>query len=121
MTSQRRPAAVRVRMLVLTLGLAAAGCATAGHAFETGASRDVEVTVENQNFKDAVIYAIWDAGPRGRLGMVTGNTTETFATALRGHGEMRVEIDFIAGDRVVTEHIGVYEGEQIHVVIPPSI
>jgi hypothetical protein len=123
MTTQHNRATKRVRALVLVLALAAGGCATGGRTVETemGASRDVEVTVENQNFKDAVVYAIWGAGPRGRLGMVTGNTTQTFTTAVRGSGEMRVEVDLIAGNAVVTERIGVYQGEEIHVVIPPSI
>jgi hypothetical protein len=119
--NRRRPA-VRARMLVLTLGLAAGGCATGGRAFETtGAPRHLEVTVENRNFHDAVVYAIWDAGPRHRLGMVVGNTTQSFDAAMRGSGELRLEVDLIAGHDVVSERIGVFEDEQVHVVIPPNL
>jgi hypothetical protein len=121
MMSQRKRVAAWPRLVALTLALVAAGCASSGRSLEEGSSRDVEVTVENQNFKDAVVFAIWGAGPRDRLGMVTGNTTETFTTAARGGGDMRVEVDFIAGNDVVTERIGIFEGDDIHVVIPPNI
>ena len=122
MTIQRKRAAAGPRLLVLTLALAAAGCASTGRPIEGDeASRDVEVTVENQNFKDAVVYAIWGAGPRDRLGMVTGNTTQTFSTEVEGTGDMRVEVDFIGGGDVVAQNMGVFEGDNIHVVIPPGI
>jgi hypothetical protein len=120
MTLQHRRAnVVGARFLGVALALAAAGCATGRPVLES-ASQEVEVTVENQNFKDAVVYAIWDSGPRARLGMVTGNTTQTFTAAPRGSGEMRVEVDFIAGSDTVTESIGVFRGDEIHVVIPPN-
>jgi hypothetical protein len=109
------------RVLVLAIGLAPAACAQNTRPAEPGASGDVAVTVENQNFKDAVVYAIWDSGPRSRLGMVTGNTTQTFTTATRGSGEMRLEVELIAGNDVITERMGVYQGENIHVVIPSGI
>ncbi|MGE0161055.1 MAG: hypothetical protein AB7T31_16790 [Gemmatimonadales bacterium] len=98
----------------------AAGCASTGRPVEEGTSEDVEVTVENQNYNDAVIYAIWGAGPRDRLGMVTGNTTQTFTTAVRGGGDMRLEVDLIAGNDVATHSMGVYEGDQVELVIPPT-
>jgi hypothetical protein len=108
--------------MALAMMLAAAGCASTGRAVEEGgAARDVEVTVENQNFQDAVVYAIWGAGPRDRLGTVTGNSTQTFTTQVRSGGDMRIEVDLIAGNDVVTERMGVFEGEDIRVVIPPNI
>jgi hypothetical protein len=107
----------------LALALATAGCASTGRPIEDegGVREDVEVTVENQNFQDAVVYAIWGAGPRDRLGMVTGNTTETFTTEVQAGGDMRIEVDLIAGNDVVTESMGVFRGDDIRVVIPPRI
>jgi hypothetical protein len=123
MTNQRKRTVARPRMLFIALALAAAGCATSGRpvADEGGVTQDVEVTVENQNFQDAVVYAIWGAGPRDRLGMVTGNTTETFTAEVQAGGDMRIEVDLIAGNNVVTESRGVFRGDDIRVVIPPRI
>jgi hypothetical protein len=70
--------------------------------------------------KDAVVYAIWGAGPRQRLGLVTGNTTQTLTTPLRAGGDLRIEVDFIAGDDVVSQSMGVFRGDHIHVTIPPG-
>jgi hypothetical protein len=109
------------RLLVLAAALGAAGCASRGRAIEPSASQDIQVTVENQNFKDAVVYAIWGAGPRDRLGMVTGNSTQTLTTRMRGTTDLRIEVDFIAGDDVVTQSMGVFQGDHVHVVIPPGI
>lgn len=110
------------RMFVLALALAAAGCASAGaRPVDEIASRDVQLTVENQRFADAVVYAVWGAGPRDRLGMVTGNTTRTFATPVRRGGDMRVEVHFVGGDDLAAESIGVFEGEDIHLVIQPGM
>jgi hypothetical protein len=123
MTSQRKRAAGRPRWLFMAVAVAAAGCASTGRPVEQdgGATQDVEVTVENQNFQDAVVYAIWGAGPRDRLGTVTGNTTETFTTEVQAGGDMRIEVDLIAGNDVVTESMGVFQGDDIRVVIPPRI
>ena len=119
MNARTRAASWR-RLLVLSAALVAVGCASRGRAIEPGASRDVAITVENQNFKDAVVYAIWGVGPRDRLGMVTGNSTQTFTTPLRGSGELRIEVDFIAGDDVVTQGMGAFQGDHIQVTIPPT-
>jgi hypothetical protein len=53
--------------------------------------------------------------------MVTGNSTETFTTEVRAGGDMRIEVDLIAGNDVITESMGVFRGEDIRVVIPPNI
>ena len=109
------------RMFVVALALAAAGCASAGaRPADEIASRDMRLTVENHRFSDAVVYAVWGAGPRDRLGMVTGNTTRTFATPVRRGGDMRVEVHFVGGDDLVAETIGVFEGDDIHLLIQPG-
>jgi hypothetical protein len=121
MTS-KRIAAVGSRLSIFLVLLAAGACASGGRLVEPreAGAQDVQITVENQNFKDAVIYAIWGSGPRNRLGMVTGNTTQTLRTQLRGGGDLRIEVDFIAGDDVVTQSMGVFQGDHVHVRIPPG-
>ncbi|MBM4183517.1 MAG: hypothetical protein FJ207_04730 [Gemmatimonadetes bacterium] len=114
-------AAAWPQFIALTLTIAVSGCASRARVSEVSVARDVVVTVENQNYKDAVVYAIWGAGPRDRLGMVTGNTTQTFESAVRGGGELRVEVDFLAGVDLVAERMDVFEGDDIHVLIPPHI
>jgi hypothetical protein len=110
-----------MRLLVLSAALVAGGCASRGRAISSdGAANEVQITVENQNFKDAVVYAIWGAGTRDRLGMVTGNTTQTLTAPVRGGGDLRIEVDFIAGNDVVTESIGTFRGDRIQVTIPPG-
>ena len=116
-------AAAWPRLLIMLTVLAAGACASSRGrpiAPRDGAAQNVAITVENQNFKDAVVYAIWGVGPRDRLGMVTGNTTQTFTTPLRGSGELRIEVDFIAGDDVVTQSMGAFQGDHIQVTIPPT-
>lgn len=79
---------------------------------------EVVLEVDNQNYKDARIYVIWNSA-RDRVGMVTGNTRQTFR--LRGQeGQMRVEVDFVAGGGFVTEPLQVWRGETIQLVIPPN-
>ena len=111
------------RMLMLSAAVLAAGCASGSQAKlsrQAGAAgSDVQVTVETQNFKDAVVYAVWGSGNRDRLGMVTGNTSQTFTAPWKA-GDMRVEIDFIAGDDIFTESMGVNRGDHLHVQIPPG-
>jgi hypothetical protein len=119
MTSQRIHAAGWTRLLTLAVALAAGGCASRGRAIEPGAANEVQVTVDNQNFKDAVVYAVWGGGPRDRLGMVTGKSTQTLTAPFKT-GDLRIEVDFIAGDDVLTESLGVFQGDQIHVTIPPG-
>ena len=50
------------------------------------AEAQARLTAENQNFSDATLYAVWGAGTRQRLGMVTGLTSQTFQLNMRGTG-----------------------------------
>ena len=113
------------RLLLLCAAVGTGACASnAGRpvvADEDYAIQDEEVlvTVENQNFKDAVVYAVWGAGERDRLGLVTGHTTKTLTAPFKP-GDLRIEVDFIAGDDVLTESMGVFHGDHVQVTIPPS-
>jgi hypothetical protein len=122
MRGPRLRLAASPRLLVLATALAAAGCASGGKPNvyrEPGEGPNIQITVENQNFKDATVYAVWGAGNRDRLGLVTGNTTQTFTVPWK-QGDMRVQVDFIAGDDTVTESMGVNRGDHLQVTIPPS-
>lgn len=79
------------------------------------ASQSVRLTVENNNPKDAAIYANW-GGRRNRVGMVTGKTTRTFEMRWR-YEEVRLEVDFVAGTGFVSEPIAVYGGDHLNFVI----
>ena len=122
MIGQRFHVAAVPRLLLFGAVLASAGCASRGRpvvARTPGEGDQVQLTVENQNFKDADVFAVWSGGNRDRLGMVTGNTTQTFTVEAKG-ADMRVEVDFIAGDDVVTEAIGVFHGDHVQITIPPG-
>lgn len=77
----------------------------------------VLLEVNNQNFQDARIYVIWD-GFRERAGLVNGNTRQTLRLQSRD-GQLRVEVDFVAGGGYVTDPIQVWRGETIQLIIPP--
>jgi hypothetical protein len=109
------------RLLFVGAALAASACSHNRPLVSrmAGQGNDIQITVENQNFKDATVYAIWGAGNRDRLGLVVGNTTQTFTAPYKA-GDFRVEVDFIAGDDIVTENMGVTRGDHIQVTSPPG-
>jgi hypothetical protein len=113
----------RLHAIAPLLALVLAGCSVpllGERADPTAAPEEniVVLEVENQNFKDARIYVIWNSS-RDRVGMVTGNTRQTFR--LRGQeGQLRVQVDFVAGSGFTTDPIQVWRGETIQLVIPPS-
>ena len=107
---------------LLALMLVAAGCASSGEdAFDRSSAQAQEamLTAENQNFSDATIYAVWDAGNRQRLGMVTGLTSQTFELDIKG-SELRLQVDFIAGGEFMSDRIMVNPGDHVQVTIPPA-
>ena len=113
---------------VLALALVATGCASGGREIGDGGDagygeraepQEAQLTAENQNFSDATIYAVWDAGNRQRLGMVTGLTSQTFELDLKG-SELRLQVDFIAGGEFTSERIFVNPGDHVHITIPPA-
>jgi hypothetical protein len=109
---------------LLALALVAAGCASSGRQLSYGGEdapepQEARLTAENQNFSDATIYAVWDAGNRQRLGMVTGLTSQTFELPIRG-SELRLMVDFIAGGNFTSDRIMVNPGDHVQVTIPPA-
>lgn len=83
-----------------------------------GQGNQVTIVADNQNFLDATVYALWGA-QRDRVGMVTGKTSQSFSVPFRG-SDLQLQIDLIGGSSMTTDHIGVFEGDQLDLVIPPT-
>ena len=84
-----------------------------------GAARGPEsvmVTIQNNDFKDANIYATWSGGMRHRVGLAVGKTSQTFNLEWRSD-VVQFEADFIAGRRFTFEPISVYEGDHLELII----
>lgn len=111
------------RFLPLVVALATlTACAHSGErpafARRGGQGNQVTVTADNQNFLDATVYALWN-GQRDRVGMVTGKTSQSFAIPFKG-SDLRIQIDLIGGSSMTTDPIGVFEGDELDLVIPPT-
>ena len=96
------------------------GCARSarlGPTFGIAAvDRSVQVTIQNDDFKDATIYANWSGNARKRLGMVTGKTSQTFTIAWHSDS-VQFDVDFIAGGTISYEPIDVWEGDHLELFI----
>lgn len=114
-----RPGAKALGGLVLLIVLTACASSREGvNVMRTaGGGQNVQLTVENNDFRDASIYASWN-GMRERVGMVTGKTRETFEMRWRSE-QVRLEVDFIGGGGFWSDVIEVYEGDHLNFVILP--
>jgi hypothetical protein len=83
---------------------------------ETRGSGAVMVTVQNRDFKDATIYATFSGGTRHRVGLAVGKTSQTFIIEWKSE-VVRFEADFIAGRSFSFDHIGVYGGDHLELII----
>jgi hypothetical protein len=112
--------------LVVAASLIVSGCATANEMVGAGVDDPMEandkfgsvvrMTIQNNDFKDATVYAVWDGGTRRRIGMVTGKTSATFTFDWVSH-RLHVEADFVAGEGFVSDEIEVWEGDHLDLVI----
>ena len=59
-------------------------------------SGNIMVTIQNNDFKDAVIYANWMGSIRKRVGLAIGKTSQTFTIKWQSE-VVQFEADFIAG------------------------
>jgi len=79
----------------------------------------VTITVQNDDYSDATIYANWH-GVRRRVGMVIGKTTETFVTPWRDY-EVVLEVDFVGGGGLrAAAEFSVNPGDHLDFVIMPG-
>jgi len=103
--------------------LVAGACAPRGESlpspFEGGNQGAIRITVDNQDWRDATLYADWN-GVRQRVGFVTGKTTETFTTPWRDYF-VRLDVDFVGGGALPAQNpIQVQSGDHIDYTIMPG-
>lgn len=118
---------IRRFALLPVLGLIAlSACATGrgGTAdeldeFAEPESAELTLTVRNDNFYDATLYAVSRGGHRQRLGVVTGHHGETF-TFRWPHDELRVEIQLLAAGAASSWSVPVTPGDELELVIEPN-
>ena len=83
------------------------------------------VQVVNQGFADMTIYVVSDAGQRIRLGLATGNSSQTFTVPRSmvngGATTIRFLADPIGGTRSpVSDQLTVSPGDNVVLTIPPA-
>ena len=104
----------------LVLALVVSGCAAGsgsprGDPFNPAESDQVLLTVQNNDFRDASIYAVWN-GVRKRVGSVTGMTSQTFRMEWQSE-EIQLAIDFLGGGGYMSERVPVTQGDHLDFVI----
>jgi hypothetical protein len=108
--------------LLVVLATASA-CAGRSQDASPEPSEAAAVQVQNQGFSDMVVYAI-SGGQRIRLGLATGNSTNTFTIPrhlIRGAGGIRFLADPVGGNRTpVSEEMTVNPGDVVTLTIPPQ-
>jgi hypothetical protein len=113
-------------LVALGLSLVIAACSalredTLPSPFDGGSrgTPSILITVDNQDFRDATLYANWN-GVRHRVGTVTGKTTETLETPWREH-VVQLEVDFLGGGEMKAWNpIQVQSGDHLDFVIMPE-
>ncbi len=85
-----------------------------------GSDGEVRVSVDNQNFNDASIYAR-RGGERIRLGDVTGKTRGTFSVRWDFTLTMEFEVSLIGGGGCVTRPLSVAAGEDVWLRVPVNM
>ena len=79
--------------------------------------------VENRALQDATVY-VWQSSSRLRLGRVGSLSTVTLripSSRIFGPTPLRVQLDFLAGNRTpLTEEITVVPGDTVVLQVPPQ-
>jgi hypothetical protein len=112
--------------VALLVAVMAGACATGrrapeGDPFDArgGLDEDVLLTVENNDFRDASVYALWN-GVRRRVGSVTGKTTQTFRMEWLSEF-IQFHVDFLGQGEYRSEVVPVDRGDHLNFVILPGI
>lgn len=118
---------LRVVFALVFACLTAFACGRSGQASENPSygttpnrTRDLSLTVKNQNFYDATLHAISTSGHRQLVGRVSGNSEDTF-TFRWSAIELRIEIDLLSVGSTVTEPLPVDEGDELELIITPDL
>ena len=122
----KRGGLVRLLLAAVLIPLLTSGCFLRSDRADSnpfqGQARDrsgpMTLEVLNDHFNDARIYTLWN-GNRRRIGTVIGKTQESFEIPV-GHGDLRVQVDFIAAGGFTTDPITVWPGEVVQLVIPSA-
>lgn len=126
MTGMQDPEDIMKRSRTITLAwalaLATAACAVRTEAptpFVERRETTILITVDNQDYRDATLYANWNGTPQ-RVGTVTGKTTKTFTTPWRDY-QVRLGVDFLGGGVMPAgDPILIQAGEHIDFIIMPE-
>ena len=105
---------------LLLASLAGAGCngrRDLPPMFGRGRNQPVQLTVQNNRFEDAAIWAIWRGGKRHRVGLATGATASTTFQFDWISDVVTFEVDFIAADGYMVDPIEVSPGDHLDLVI----
>ena len=106
---------------IIAVPLVWAGCATneAANPFRPGGARaeEIRIEIENQGFNDVRIYAISVAGNQ-LLGQVPGKANRNFTLPWRRLDDLRLRMDFLAGDTHDSNMVDAAPGDQLRLVIP---
>jgi hypothetical protein len=81
-----------------------------------GRSEKVHLTVQNDRFEDARIYAVWNGGRERRLGTATGKSKQTF-TFDWVSDVLRIRVDFVAAEDYTVDGITVAPGDDLDLQI----
>jgi hypothetical protein len=108
-----------VACLAIVLAASAVGCARNRDLPPMMRSRNrepVQLTVQNQRFEDAAIWANWRGGKRQRVGLAIGTTSTTFSFPWVSE-VVSFDVDFIAAEGYPVDPIEVNPGDHLDLVI----
>lgn len=118
---------LRLLLASMLVVVAAPACRSASNAEPGKAPAEqprTTVKVENRSFLDHNVYVL-RGGQRVRLGMVTGNSTQTFtipANLVFGVTALSFLVDPIGGTRQpVSNELPVSAGDEVQLIIPPGL
>ena len=108
-----------VRFAAIALTLMTVSCAGRRDLGPMLGRRDepVRLSVQNNRFEDAAIWANWRGGKRQRVGLATGATATTTFTFDWVSEVVTFEVDFIAADGYMVDPIEVWPGDHLDLVI----
>lgn len=81
-----------------------------------GGASSIRVVVENLNFNDATLHAL-SSGRRYRMGTVSGRSNAAFEVPWPNQGDLRIEIDLLAGAEYTTRAIFAGPGDRLELVV----
>ncbi len=113
-----RPA--RGLALIAALTVAACGGRISNPFSDSGrGSTELRIEVENQTFNDMRLYAQTLRGPQF-LGQVGGKNSRTFTIPWPRLDEIRLRMDFLAGESVESNRVDAAPGDRLELIVPPN-